>query len=199
MYSLETKDILIKKRQKSHLLLKVSSSGLSIAIIDEDNHSLLFYTKHIYEKELLFLPNLIRIQKLLNNYDLVSKEWKRVKLSIADNDFSFVPHNLDCSKSSLKSFLQLNSNYDSDKEKILENNDDILSIKCLFSIDRKIYQWMENNFSRVTYLNNNFVFFKNLIPKHLKSNKYSLHVNLEGKVITVIIFNNNQLLFINSF
>ena len=179
------------------LSIHISLNGLSFSIVDLISDEIIFYKKHVFIKKTTPKNLLKELKKYFKETPELNDTFSSVKI-IHYNNLSTVVPEVVFDKNNALSYLKFNS-------QILQNDyvayDQIFNNECV-----NVY---------IPYVNiNNFIFkkfdsfiynhYSSIILEEVKSNEKnsinpSLYLNMGLNHIEVIYFQNNKLIFYNTF
>ena len=179
------------------LSIHISLNGLSFSIVDLISDEIIFYKKHVFTKKTTPKSLLKELKKYFKETPELNDTFSSVKI-IHYNNLSTVVPEVVFDKNNALSYLKFNS-------QILQNDyvayDQIFNNECV-----NVY---------IPYVNiNNFIFkkfdsfiynhYSSIILEEVKSNEKnsinpSLYLNMGLNHIEVIYFQNNKLIFYNTF
>lgn len=179
------------------LSIHISLNGLSFSIVDLISDEIIFYKKHVFTKKTTPKRLLKELKKYFKETPELNDTFSSVKI-IHYNNLSTVVPEVVFDKNNALSYLKFNS-------QILQNDyvayDQIFNNECV-----NVY---------IPYVNiNNFIFkkfdsfiynhYSSIILEEVKSNEKnsinpSLYLNMGLNHIEVIYFQNNKLIFYNTF
>lgn len=181
----------------NRLSVQLSLTGLSFLVTDSSsNEEVFFYEKPFHN---LTSPEelLIEINKIFSDYESLSEEFKEVVLIYTTNLYALVPTPLFNEKIASE-YLKLNS-------KILVNDFvafDVLdsnNITVVYIPFVNINNYFFEKFGNFKYYHSSTLLLKHILGLEKYSKKPKIYINMEKSIFDIIITNEGNLEFGNSF
>lgn len=190
----ETLDINLT--QSYFLSIQVNLDGLSFCILDPVREKYIALHHTTFTRDLIFDDYLDKLEKYIQNTELLNHKFKAVKLIWLSGKNTLIPNSY-FDKNKLKSYFEFNQKLN-DLDEIHYNELKYVDAYSVFVLPNQVANIFSKQFHNITYYNQQIPFIERSLYKHHTESKKVI-VNINTDFIDICIIEDSKLLLYNNF
>jgi len=183
------------------LKVRISAAQFEVAVTDTDTNTIILYEIYQYEAWENIPQQLYVLQEFWKQHHCINARfWKEVVIVVADENFVIIPAYL-YEIETIQAFLRFNTSYKFGTHHLFEQKNAYLNLKCAFYLEEDITSWFRNIYpdNSVRWQHATISFVNRLTTDNFHTQNAVIHLDVYAQMFVLTIFQDNQLLFCNTF
>ncbi|MEM9982421.1 MAG: DUF3822 family protein [Bacteroidota bacterium] len=182
------------------LFFLIEKKNLRVCIIDARNHQCIFLEDYKFS-------NVLGVEDLINNLNelheshklLPAGYWKRVRLGVRDEAFTFIPSLL-FDEAHLPDYIKLVKGKKEPEDDLFFYKQLSTSATNVFTASKRIIDWFRSNYPtrQIEIVHQASAFLEGVMQEN-SSQEPSIHICTESRYLDILVIQGNQLLHANTF